>query len=132
MYVTSLKVENVRCFESAELSLLYPGKPNVPEKVLANVNLILGVNGAGKTTILKAIALAVLTPVLESSGFVPYHLVRRPRRPPAQEVRTPGNRDRHDHRQRRPRSRGGGRVRPGGNLSGDHRAPGEPGTDQRR
>ena len=33
--------------------------------------------GRGKTTLLKAISLAVLSPIIESSGFVPYHLVRR-------------------------------------------------------
>lgn len=82
MYVTSIEMENLRCFEKAKVSLLYPGKADVPKKVLANVNLLLGVNGAGKTTILKALALAVLTPVLESSGFVPYCLVRRSKRPP--------------------------------------------------
>src|SRR5258708_28541290 len=82
MYVSSLEMENLRCFEKANVSLLYPGKADRPRQVLANVNLLLGVNGAGKTTVLKAIALAVLTPVLESSGFVPYCLVRRPKRPP--------------------------------------------------
>jgi hypothetical protein len=83
MYLTSLEMKNLRCFETATVSLLYPGKAGVPKPVLANVNLLLGVNGAGKTTILKAIALAVLTPVLQSSGFVPYWLVRRPARPAA-------------------------------------------------
>jgi hypothetical protein len=82
MYLRSLEIENLRCFEKAKVSLLYPGQPDLPKQVHANVNLLLGVNGAGKTTILKAIALAVLTPVLESSGFVPYCLVRRLKRPP--------------------------------------------------
>jgi hypothetical protein len=83
MYVTSLEVENLRCFEKTTMSFLYPGKPDVPKQVLDNVNLLLGMNGAGKTTILKAVALAVLTPVLQSSGFVPYCLVRRSKRGPA-------------------------------------------------
>jgi hypothetical protein len=82
MYVSSLEIENLRCFEKANVSFLYPGKADVPKKVLDNVNLLLGLNGAGKTTILKAVALAVLTPVLESSGFVPYCLVRRSKRLP--------------------------------------------------
>ena len=91
MYVTSVEMENLRCFEKAKVSLLYPGKAEVPKGVLANVNLLLGVNGAGKTTILKALAIAVLTPVLESSGFVPYCLVRRPLRPPARrKIKTRG------------------------------------------
>jgi energy-coupling factor transporter ATP-binding protein EcfA2 len=83
MYVTWLEIKQLRCFEHANVSLLYPGKPDVPDKVLDNMNLLLGVNGAGKTTILKALALAVLAPVLDYSGFVPYCLVRRVKRPPA-------------------------------------------------
>ena len=59
MYITSLEIENLRCFEHAKVSLLYPGKADVPKQVLDNVNLLLGVNWAGKTTNLKAIALAV-------------------------------------------------------------------------
>ena len=43
---------------------------------MPNVNLLLGNNGAGKTTTLKAIALSVLSPVLSSSGLVPYRLIR--------------------------------------------------------
>ena len=39
--------------------------------------LILGNNGTGKTTVLKAIALSLLSPIIESAGYVPYHLVRR-------------------------------------------------------
>jgi energy-coupling factor transporter ATP-binding protein EcfA2 len=91
MYITSLDIENLRCFEKAKVSFLYPGKPDVPKQVLDNVNLLLGMNGAGKTTILKAVALAVLTVVLHSSGFVPYCLVRRSKRSPAR--RKKGSRD---------------------------------------
>lgn len=71
MYVTSLEIKNLRCFETAQVSLLYPGKPDVPKQVLANVNLLLGLNGSGKTTILKALALAVLSPVVESWDSCP-------------------------------------------------------------
>ncbi len=42
-----------------------------------NVNLLLGDNGAGKTSILTALALAVLGPVMGDSGYRPYYLVRR-------------------------------------------------------
>jgi hypothetical protein len=78
MYVTELEIETLRCFEKEKMSLLYPGKADIPRHVLPNVNLLLGVNGAGKTTILEAIAIAALAPVLNNSGFVPYYLVRRP------------------------------------------------------
>ena len=44
------------------------------------MNLIIGNNGSGKSTLLKAIAIAALGPVLDSSGFVPYHLIRSHRK----------------------------------------------------
>ena len=37
-----------------------------------NVNLLLGDNGSGKTSILRAIALAVLAPIIEGAGYVPH------------------------------------------------------------
>jgi predicted ATPase len=42
-----------------------------------NVNLLLGDNGTGKTTVLKALALSIIAPVAGNSGFRPYYLVRR-------------------------------------------------------
>lgn len=77
MYVRNLKIRNLRCFEEAELNLQYPGRESNDAPRLPNINLLLGNNGAGKTTVLKAIALATLSPVMPQSGFVPYHLVRR-------------------------------------------------------
>ncbi|MEZ5301279.1 MAG: hypothetical protein R3F11_11595 [Verrucomicrobiales bacterium] len=40
---------------------------------------MLGNNGAGKSTILRGIALSILTPVIESAGYVPNSMVRRER-----------------------------------------------------
>ena len=79
MYVRSLQIENLRCFKSAEIELQYPGRSQEAMALLPNVSLLLGINGSGKTTVLKAIALGVLGDVLPMSGFVPYHLVRRER-----------------------------------------------------
>lgn len=81
MYVASLRIENLRTLERADLGLNQPdGKVAAEGSFLPNVNLILGDNGAGKTTVLRAIALAALSPLLASgSGFVPYSLVRRRR-----------------------------------------------------
>lgn len=77
MYIRNLKIKNLRCFEEAELNLQYPGRAEKDAPRLPNINLLLGNNGAGKTTVLKAIALVALSPVMPQSGFVPYHMVRR-------------------------------------------------------
>jgi predicted ATPase len=77
MYIQSLSIQNLRCFREARLQLRYPGELNPPETSFPNVNLLLGNNGAGKTTVLKSAALGVLASVISKSGFVPYHLVRR-------------------------------------------------------
>ncbi|MBS1812760.1 MAG: AAA family ATPase [Acidobacteria bacterium] len=77
MYITSIKIENLRCFEEAELTFQYPGREAKTPLRFPNINLLLGDNGAGKTTVLKAISLASLSPLMIDSGFVPYRLVRR-------------------------------------------------------
>ncbi len=61
------------------MSFQYPGQRVEKAAVLNNVNLILGDNGGGKTSILRAIAMAVLAQTLRESGFVPWRLVRRPK-----------------------------------------------------
>jgi AAA domain, putative AbiEii toxin, Type IV TA system/AAA domain len=77
LYITSIKIENLRCFEEAELTFQYPGREQKTPLRFPNINLLLGDNGAGKTTVLKAIALTVLSPLMMDSGFVPYRLIRR-------------------------------------------------------
>ncbi len=77
MYVKSVKFTNLRCFKAGELDFRYPGDGEVLlDGVPNNVNVILGVNASGKTTVLKAIALALLAQ-LPSTGFVPDSLVRQ-------------------------------------------------------
>ncbi len=78
MYVRSLHMYDFRCFRKAVAELRYPGRVDVEEPVLPNVNLILGNNGSGKSSVLRALAIAALAPVLLESGFVAYRLVRRP------------------------------------------------------
>lgn len=75
MYIKSLHVTNLRCFAHAELNFQYPGLDSSLAQ-LPNVNLLLGNNGAGKTTVLMAIALSTLSPIIEGAGYVPYHLIR--------------------------------------------------------
>jgi hypothetical protein len=82
MYVRTLSIQNLRCFERVKLELNHPGReqPLRSDAIrhLPNVTLLLGDNGAGKTTVLRAIALGALAPVMAvSSGFVPFSLVRR-------------------------------------------------------
>ncbi len=79
MYIRSLEIENIRTFERAKLKLgVPPSAAGDRPAAMQNVNLLLGDNGSGKTTVLRAAALAVLGPVLaEGSGFVPFSLVRR-------------------------------------------------------
>lgn len=79
MYIEKLRIRQLRCFAEASLALRYPteDQSKLGGLKFPNVNLLLGDNGAGKTTVLKAIALAVLAPIIKESGFNPFYLVRR-------------------------------------------------------
>lgn len=87
MYVRNLKVKDLRAFRTLSIDFLYPGRRlddgfdfASKRARLPNVNILLGVNGSGKSTILDAIALGVLSPLISSSGYRPYALVRRSNR----------------------------------------------------
>lgn len=91
MYVQALSLTNLRMFESAQVEFLVPGRP-APADTLANVTVLLGNNAAGKTTLLRGIALAALSPVvMTSSGFVPFGQVRRTFKETAAEAEIRGN-----------------------------------------
>ena len=78
MYARKLSIYGFKCFGKAILELRYPG-PNADQSLdLPNVNFILGDNGGGKSSVLRAVAIAALAPALLDSGFVAYRLVRRP------------------------------------------------------
>ena len=83
MYIDTLYIENFRTFANNKLEFLHPDKhvksSNGKTPKFNNINLILGNNGSGKTTLMKAVALSALSPVISSSGFVPYCLVRKTR-----------------------------------------------------
>jgi predicted ATPase len=77
LYAKTLHIDNFKCFGQVDVSFQYPGRGGEGVPVLDNVNLILGDNGGGKTSILRAIAVAILGQTLSESGFVAWRLVRR-------------------------------------------------------
>ena len=85
MYLQKILMTNFRCFEQADVEFEFErqeferhSSANVcGAQPSNNVNLLLGNNGAGKTTILKAICLSILSPVIQQSGYRPYFLRRR-------------------------------------------------------
>jgi AAA domain, putative AbiEii toxin, Type IV TA system len=83
MYAKRLQAYDFKCFGKADMELQYPGRTLGALSDIDNVNLILGDNGGGKSSALRALAVAMLAPALLESGFVPDRLVRRVR--PGQE-----------------------------------------------
>ena len=79
MYAKSAHIYGFKCFGKAVFDLTYPGRDSDADTLaLENVNLILGDNGGGKSSVLRAIAIAMLAPALMDAGFVAHRLVRRP------------------------------------------------------
>lgn len=54
MYIKSLHIKNVRCFE--DITLNFKFRETLQDDPRLNWNVILGDNGDGKTTLLQAIA----------------------------------------------------------------------------
>ena len=80
MYVDSITMREFRTFKQSSVDFVHPEMQPSPKSGrprLANMNLVIGGNGCGKTTLLKGIALASLGPAVAGSGLFPYHLVRR-------------------------------------------------------
>lgn len=81
MHIDHIALKDFRTFRSTRIDFVHPDqdfarlgfdRPKYP-----NVNLLLGNNGFGKTTLLKAVALACLGPAVGKSGVFPYRLIRR-------------------------------------------------------
>lgn len=81
MYIDNLSLSNFRTFRKSRIDFIHPDqdfkKLRLSAPKLKNVNLLLGNNGMGKTTLLKAIALSSLGPAVGSSGIYSNRLVRR-------------------------------------------------------
>jgi len=89
MYINKLHLKNIRTFVDDTLEFIHPetafrdpaasddeNAGRLPGPLLPNVNLLLGENGAGKTTVLQAIALASLGPVAPIAHLPVPRLVR--------------------------------------------------------
>ena len=81
MFIDRVDVENLRCFRKTSVSFLHPDREGT-RPALPNITLLLGDNGAGKSSLLRAVALTALASVIQSSGFVPFSMVRRERQKP--------------------------------------------------
>jgi hypothetical protein len=81
MYIDYIEIENFRTFRKSRISFCHGDQDfraiGMPKPQLPNLNVLLANNGYGKTSLLKAIALAALGPAVGHSGIYPYHLIRR-------------------------------------------------------
>lgn len=81
MYINEIEVENFRALRKTKIAFCHAQTDfealGMPRPALPNINLLLADNGFGKTTLLKAIALAALGPAVGRSGIYPYQLIRR-------------------------------------------------------
>jgi predicted ATPase len=81
MYIDSIALKNFRAFRQSKVDFVHPDQDfkvlGFDRPKLPNVNLLLGNNGKGKTTLLKSIALAAMGPAVGDSGIFPYRLIRR-------------------------------------------------------
>jgi hypothetical protein len=73
MYINQLSVQNLRGFQSLQANFAFDGQSYGPASGMAppqlpNVNVVLGENGLGKSTVLRAVALAALGPHADLSG----------------------------------------------------------------
>ncbi len=66
-----------RCIASADVEFLHPDSPRAERLEMPNVNLLTGLNGGGKSTVLKAIVAAALGTNLQDRQFDVSGWVRR-------------------------------------------------------
>lgn len=92
MHITHLEIQNLRSIAQASVDLNHPGNKRTLK--YPNVSVMLGANGTGKTTVLRAAALAALGLLLSrNSGFVADGLIRKSpqdaaaKNPPATQIK---------------------------------------------
>ncbi|MCJ8272899.1 MAG: AAA family ATPase [Psychrosphaera sp.] len=71
-----LCVNDFRTFQNAGIGFVDKDLGIKTKLQFPNINVVLGNNGLGKTTLLKAISLACLGPAISDSGIYPYRLIR--------------------------------------------------------
>lgn len=77
MHVLTLEIKNLRSIKSETFEFNIPLVDKESTKY-PNVTVLLGENGVGKSTVLRAVAMSVLAPALEKgSGFVSDGYIRR-------------------------------------------------------
>jgi predicted ATPase len=74
MYIEKLTIKGLRCFAEAKMDFNWPDATDQPGRDglrLPNVNLLIGNNGTGKTTIFQALTIVALRSYLadNTSGF---------------------------------------------------------------
>lgn len=75
MYVQSLKLENIKAFDRLELEFMRPGHSSSP---YAGLNVFVGGNSSGKSTLLKCIAMALSGPTIANQQLIsPAGWIRR-------------------------------------------------------
>ena len=81
MYIDKISLTDIRTFRKTSVELLHPDKKygGLPfsKPRLGNINLLLGDNGAGKSTFLKAVAIAGIGPALPEASLRTEHFIRR-------------------------------------------------------
>lgn len=75
MYLGRIDLNEFKCFERTRVEFCYPGRQGL-KTPYPNINLILGNNGSGKTSLLQGIALSILGGVCTNQGLRPRGLVR--------------------------------------------------------
>jgi len=73
VFVKEVHLTNFRCFAKTQVDLNYPGRrpaklrPN--PTIYRNVNLFLGDNGAGKSSLFRGVALSILAPLAQQNSI---------------------------------------------------------------